>query len=115
MYQNEKENAFEYVIKDNKTENCNVNLAPNSTSNSSDSSKFISLVKWNDYSSYYELLNHIAWTLKLKWNQISYKRIKEHKSLPFANLNTQDIDCAENKILKHCQFRVFWKWICSFS
>ena len=32
-----------------------------------------------------------------------YKRNKEHKGLPFTNLNIQDIDCTENEILKHCQ------------
>ena len=41
--------------------------------------------------------------LKLKQDYISHKRNKEQKGLPFTNLNIQDIDCAENKILKHCQ------------
>ena len=38
---------------------------------------------------------------------ISYKRNKEHKGLPFTDLNMQDIDCTENKILKHCQLEYF--------
>ena len=64
-------------------------------------------IKWNHYSSYYKLLKHIAWILKLKWNYISYKRHKEHKSLAFTNLNIQDIDCAENETLKHFQLECF--------
>ena len=73
----------------------------------SNSPKFIFSIKWNHYSSYYKLLKHIAWILKLKRNDISYKRNKGHKSLPFTNLNIQDIDCPENKILKHCQLECF--------
>ena len=42
------------------------------------------------------------WILKLKW-----KQNKEHKSLTFTKLNIQDIDCAENEILKHCQLECF--------
>ena len=42
LYQNEKENAFEYVIENNETGNFNVNLATNSTKKSSNSPKFIS-------------------------------------------------------------------------
>ena len=107
MYQNEKENAFENVIENNETENFNVNFANNSTTKSSNSPKFISSIKLNHYSSYYKLLKHIALTLKLKRNYISYKRNKERKGLPFTNLNIQDIDCAENKILEHCQLESF--------
>ena len=103
LYRNEKENAFEYVIENNEKESFNVNFATNSTTKSSNSRKFISSIKWNHYSSYYKLSKHIAWILKLKRNYISYKRNKERKGLPFTNLNTQDIDCAENEILKHCQ------------
>ena len=73
----------------------------------SNSPKFIFSIKWNHYSSYYKLLKHIAWILKLKRNDISYKRNKGHKSLPFTNLNIQDIDCPENKILKHCHLEYF--------
>ena len=36
-----------------------------------------------------------------------YKRNKKHKRLPFTDLNIQDIDCAENKILKHFQLECF--------
>ena len=67
----------------------------------------ISCIKGNHYSSYYKLLKHIAWILNLKQNYISYKGSKEHKGLPFTNLNMQDIDCTENKILKHCQLECF--------
>ena len=91
LYQNENENAFEYVIENNETENFNVNLNTNSTTNSSNSPKFIPSIKWNHYS-YCKLLKHIAWILKLKPNYISYKQNKEPKSLPFTNLNIQDID-----------------------
>ena len=45
LYRNEKENAFEYVIENNKTENFNVNIATNSTTKSSNSPKFISSIK----------------------------------------------------------------------
>ena len=45
--------------------------------------------------------------IKIKAKYISYKRNKEHKSLPFPNLNIQNIDCAENEILKHCQLECF--------
>ena len=45
--------------------------------------------------------------IKIKRNYISYKRNKEHKGLPFNNLNIQDIDSAENEILKHCQLECF--------
>ena len=107
LYQNEKENAFEYVIENNETGNFNVNLATNSTKKSSNSPKFISYLKWNHYSSYYKLLKHIAWILKLKQNYISYKQNKEQKSPPFTNLNIQDIDFAENEILEHCQAECF--------
>ena len=107
LYRNENENAFEYVIENNETKNFNVNLATNSTTKSSNSPKFISSIKSNHYSSYYKLLKHVAWILKLKRNYISYKRNKEHKSLPFTNLNIQDIGCAENETLKHCQLECF--------
>ena len=73
----------------------------------SNSPKFISSIKWNHYSSYYKLLKHIAWILILKRNYISYKRNKEHKILLFTNLNIEDIDCAENEIIKHCQLECF--------
>ena len=107
LYRNKNENAFEYVIENNEIENFNVNLATNLTTKSSNSPKFISSIKWNHYSSYYKLLKHIAWILKLKRNYISCKRNKEHKSLPVTNLNIQDIECAENEILKHCQLECF--------
>ena len=55
LYQNEKENAFEYVIENNKTENFNVNLATNSTTKWSNSPKFIFSIKWNYYSSHHKL------------------------------------------------------------
>ena len=45
LYRNEKENAFEYVIENNKTENFNVNIATNSTTKSSNSRKCISSIK----------------------------------------------------------------------
>ena len=80
LYRNENENAFEYVIENNETENFNVNLATNSSTKSSNLPKFISSIKWNHYSSYYKLLKHIAWILKLKQNYISCKRYKERKS-----------------------------------
>ena len=73
LYRKENKNALEYVIKNNETENFNVNLATNSTTKSSNSPKFISSIKWNHYSLYYKLLNDIAWILKLKRNYISYK------------------------------------------
>ena len=41
--------------------------------------------------------------IKIKENYISCKRNKEHKCLPFTNLNIQDMDCAENVMFKHCQ------------
>ena len=78
----------------------------------------ISCIKGNHYSSYYKLLKHIAWILNLKQNYISYKGSKEHKGLPFTNLNMQDIDCTENKILKHCQLKflkmnlLIWLKVC---
>ena len=106
-YQNEKENASEYVIENNETENFNVNLATNSTTKPSNSPKFISSAEWNHYSSYYKLLKHISQILTLNRNYVSYKQSKEHKNLPFTNLNIQDIDCAENKILKHYQLECF--------
>ena len=59
LYQNEKENDFKYVLKNNETENINVNIATNSTTKSSNSPKFISSVKWNYNSSYYKLLLYI--------------------------------------------------------
>ena len=73
LYQNEKENNFQYVIKNNENENFNVNIATNSTTKSSNSPKFISSVKWNHYLSYYKLSKYIAWILKSKQNYISYK------------------------------------------
>ena len=85
LYRNEKENTFEYVIENNETENFNVNFATNSTIKSSNLPKFIPSIKWNHYSSYYKLLKHIEWILKLKRNYISFKRNKEHKGLPFTN------------------------------
>ena len=36
-----------------------------------------------------------------------YKWNKKHKRLPFTDLNIQDIDCAENKILKYFQLESF--------
>ena len=107
LYQNEKENAFEYAIENNKTDHFNVNFANSSTTKSSNSPKFISSINLNHYSSYYKLLKHIALILKLKRNYISYERNKEHKDLPVTNLNIQDIDCAEKKTLKHCQLECF--------
>ena len=71
LYRNENENAFEYVIENNETKNFNVNLATNSTTKSSNSPKCISSTKWNHYSSYYKLLKHTPWILKLKQNYIS--------------------------------------------
>ena len=58
LYRNEKENAFEYAIENNETENANVNFATNSTGKSSNSPKIISSIKWNHYSSYFKLLKH---------------------------------------------------------
>ena len=84
---NEKENAFQYVIENNQTENFNINFATNSTTKSSNPPTFVSSIKWNHYSLYYKLLKHIAWILKLKQKYISYKRNKEHQGLPFTNLN----------------------------
>ena len=75
LYQNKNKNTFEYVIKNNETENFNVNLATSSTIKSSNSPKFISPIKWNHYSSYYELLKHIAWILKLKQNYIRTQKL----------------------------------------
>ena len=107
LYQNEKENDFQYVIKNNETENFNVNIATNSTTKLSNSTKFISSVKRNHYSSCDKSSKYIAWILKSRQNYISYKWNKEHKSLPFTNLNIQDTDCAENETLKHCQLVCF--------
>ena len=114
QYWNEKGNAFVYVIENNETENFIVNFATNSTTKLSNSPKFISSTKWNHYSSYYKLLKHITWMLKLKQNYISCKQNKEHKGLPFTNLNIQDIDCRKWNI-ETLSIRVFWKWICWFG
>ena len=81
---NEKENAFQYVTENNQTEYFNVNFATNSTTKSTYVCFFY---KMESFSSYYKLLKHIAWTLKLKQKYISYKRNKEHQGLPFTNLN----------------------------
>ena len=101
LYRNENENAFEYVIENNETENFNVNLATNSTTKSSNSPKFISSIKSLFINLLFinslfilfiihKLLKHIAWILRLKQNYISYKRNKEHKCLSLPNLNIQD-------------------------
>ena len=94
-------------MENNETEKFNVNFDTNSTTKSSNSPKYISSIKWNHYSSCYKSLNHIACILKLKRNYIIYKRNEEYKDRSFTNLNKQDIDCAENKILKHCQLECF--------
>ena len=47
LYRNENKNAFEYIIKNNETENFNVNLVTHSTTKSSNLPKFISSIKWN--------------------------------------------------------------------
>ena len=87
-------------MENKKTEHVNGNFATNSTTKSSNSPKFISFMKWNHYSSYYKLLKHTAWILKLKRSYISYKRNKDHKGLPFTN-------CVDSEILKHCQLECF--------
>ena len=87
LYRNEKGNPFEHVMRNNETDNFNVNFATNSTTKLSNSPRFVFSIKWNHYSSYYKWLKHIAWMLKLKRNYISYKRSKKHKGLPFTNFN----------------------------
>ena len=71
LYQNECENKFEHTPEINESEIFNVN---NTKSNVTTPTKFISCIKWNHYSSYFKLLKHIAWILKLKRNYLKSQK-----------------------------------------
>ena len=53
LHRNEKENTFEYVIKNSNTENVNANLATNSTATSSNSPTFISSIFFSTWFNFY--------------------------------------------------------------
>ena len=64
---------------------------------------FQSRIKFEHHSSFYKLLKHITWILKLKKIYILNIRNIEHQYISFRKFDPQDIKLAEYKVYRHCQ------------
>ena len=62
----------------------------------------ISVLKWEHYSSYFKLLRHVAYILKMKHHWINVKR-KHPKKINYKKLTVSKIKTAEHQIIAQAQ------------